>query len=218
ANSLRGKLTDTAAFAPNWIRQTLVVMQFVIAIVVLVALLVVNHQLEYLDRKHLGYNKEDLLYISRQSWDGKGEAFKTELKKIPGVEAVSIAGWEPQLGGTSMRTNFDHPLNEGEKLTANLILADFDFPQTLGMQLQQGRFLDPAYGNDAFSMDSTWRMDKAAYEAYRDTRSILTTVSTAKMLDIDALGTPVRNVGYRPVGIVADFHHESLHHALGPIF
>src|SRR5690606_14649076 len=180
------------AFAPNWVRQTLVVMQFTIAIAILVALLVADHQLSYVNQKDLGYNKDNLLYISRQLWEGKGEAFKTELKKIPGVEAVSIAGWDPRLGMPSMQNTFDHPQNEGEKLNVNLILADFDFPQTMGMQLQQGRLLDPTYGNDAYSMDSTWSMDKATYEAYRDSRSILTTVSTAKMLAIDTLGNTIR--------------------------
>lgn len=218
ATTLRGKLTDTAAFAPNWIRQTLVILQFAIAIVVLVALLVVNDQLSYLNQKDLGYNKDHLLYISRQSWEGKGDAFKMELLKIRGVDAVSIAGWEPQRGTSSMQNTFDHPLNEGEKLTANFIVADFDFPQTIGVKLHQGRFLDPAYGNDSYSIDSTMRMDKAVYEAYRDSRSILTTVSTAKMLGIDTLGNTIRNIGYRPAGIVADLHHESLHHTLGPLF
>lgn len=216
--SLKGKLSNTTVFAPTWVRQMLVVVQFTIAIVVLVALLVVNKQLEFLNEKDLGYNKEDLLYISRQVWDGKEEAFKTELKKISGVEAVSISEWNPQLGIGTMKSSFDHPLKEGEKLTADFIIADFDFPQTIGMKIQKGRFLDPQYGNDSYSIDSTMRMAKEVYEAYRDSRSVITTNSTAKMLGIDSLGNIIRNVGFRTVGIVADFHNKSLHQALEPVF
>lgn len=217
-NSLRGQLSNTIAFAPTWVRQMLVVVQFAIAIVVLVALLVVNKQLDYLSKKDLGYNKEDLIYISRQGWDEKGEAFKTELKKISGVEAVSLSEWNLQLGIGTMTSTFDHPLKEGEKLTADFIVADFDFPQTIGMKLQKGRFLDPQYGDDSYSMDSTMRMDKEHYEAYRDSRSIIATSSTAKLLGIDSLGNTIKNVGYRTVGIVADFHNKSLRQALGPVF
>lgn len=119
-NSLKGKLSDTTAFAPTWIRQMLVVIQFTIAIVVLVALFVVNHQLDYLNEKDLGYNKDDLLYVSRQGWGEKGEAFKTELRKISGIEAVSITDWDPRLGGGTMKSTFDHPFKEGEKLTAEI--------------------------------------------------------------------------------------------------
>lgn len=113
---------------------------------------------------------------------------------------------------------FDHPLKEGEKLKAEFIIADFDFPQTIGLKLQKGRLLDSKYGNDSYSRESTWSMDKEVYEAYRDSRSIITTSSTAEILGIDSLGKVVRNVGYIPVGIITDFHNESLHHTLGPVF
>lgn len=216
-NSLKGNLFNTTIFT-SWIRQMLVVVQFAIAIVVLVALFVVNQQMDYLNKKDLGYNKEDLIYISQQGWEGKGEAFKTELKKISGVEAVSISDWNPKIGIGTMKNTFDHPLKEGEKLTADFIVADFDFPQTIRMKLQKGRFLDSQYGNDSYSIDSTMKMDKEHYEAYRDSRSIITTNSTAEMLGIDSLGNAIKNVGYRTVGLVADFHNRSLHRALEPVF
>src|SRR5690606_22081766 len=117
-----------------------------------------------------------------------------------------------------MSNMFDHPLKEGEKLKAEFIIADFDFPQTIGLKLQKGRLLDSKYGNDSYSRESTWSMDKEVYEAYRDSRSIITTSSTAEILGIDSLGKVVRNVGYIPVGIITDFHNESLHHILGPVF
>lgn len=218
ANTLKGRLINDIGFAPNWVRQALVVLQFTLAIVVMVALLVVSHQLNYLGEKDLGYDRDNLLYTSRNAWQGKSEAFKTEIRKIAGVEAVSIAGWDPAYGTSGMSNMFDHPLKEGEKLKANFILADFDFPQTIGLKLQKGRFLDSKYGNDSYSRESIWSMDKVVYEDYRDSRSIITTNSTAEMLGIDSLGKVIRNVGYLPVGIIADFHNESLHHTLGPVF
>ena len=218
ANSLKGKLINNTGFVSNWVRQSLVVLQFTLAIVVMVALLVVDQQLTYLGKKDLGYDRENLLYTGRVSWDGKSEAFKTELKKIAGVEAVSIAGWDPSSGGGNMYNTFDHPLKEGEKFKANFILADFDFPQTMKLKLKEGRFLDSQYGNDFYSMDSTWGMSKEKYEVYRDSRSLITTNSTAKMLGIDSLGHLIRNVGFRTAGIIADFHNESLHHVAGPLF
>lgn len=105
-----------------------------------------------------------------------------------------------------------------KSLRLKSIIGDFDFPQAIGIKLQQGRFLESRYGNDSYSMDSTWRMDREQYEAYRDSRSIIATNSTVKMLGIDSLENVIRNVGFRTVGVVADFHNRSLHQALEPVF
>ncbi|WP_257666692.1 ABC transporter permease [Parapedobacter tibetensis] len=218
ANTLRGKLFQHGIVSAGGMRKALVVVQFSIAIAVVVALLVVQHQINYIGNKDIGYEKKNLLHIGLRNWENKGETFKTELKKLPGIEAASIAGWDIVNGTTSLYSTVDHPMKEGEKLEIHFIIADFDFAQTLGFELQKGRYLDPRYGTDVFDMQSTWRMDKAEQEQYVNSRSALVTTSTAKMLGITETGIPIPKLGYPAVGILKDFHKEALHHALGPVF
>lgn len=218
SNTLRGKLFQHSLMSAGTMRKALVVVQFAIAVVVLVALLVVRHQVNYLAGKDIGYEKENLLHIGLRSWEDKGETFKTELKKLPGIEAASIAGWSPVDGGITMLSTVDHPLKEGEKIDLNFIIADFDFAQTLGFKLQRGRYLDASYGTDVYDLPTTMKMEKEEYEHYRNTRSSLITASTARLLDFNETGKTNPKIGYPPVGILEDFHRESLHHALGPVF
>ncbi|SEL53174.1 FtsX-like permease family protein [Parapedobacter koreensis] len=218
ANTLRGKVGQNPVMNTAGLRKALVVTQFTISIVVLVALLVVRQQVDYLTHKDIGYNKESLLHIGLRNWEGKGETFKTELTKQPGIEAASIAGWNLVNGSTGMSGTIDHPLKEGEKIDINYIIADFDFAQTLGFELQEGRLLDAAYGTDAYDLYATMGMDKEEGEQYKNTRSSLVTASTARMLGIKETGVPIPKLGYSAVGILKDFHHESLHHSLGPVF
>ncbi|MBK1441204.1 ABC transporter permease [Parapedobacter sp. ISTM3] len=219
SNTLRGKLFQDRIVSAGGMRKALVVVQFTIAIVVLVALLVVRYQVDYLADKPLGYDKENLLHIGVRNWEGKGETFKTELKKLPGIEAASIAGWSPVDGAVTFRMlPFDHPLKDDEKIEIQCIVADFDFVQTLGFKLQEGRHLNAAYATDAFELNATWQMDSLERHQYINSRAVLITASTAEMLGVQELGVPIPKLGYPPVGILQDFHRESLHHALGPVF
>ncbi len=216
SNTLRGKLSQHSFVSAGGMRKVLVVTQFAMAIVVLVALLVVRHQINYLAGKDIGYEKEHLLHIGLRSWEGKGETFKNELKKLPGIEAASIAGWDLVKGSTSMISTVDHPLKEGEKIDIHYINADFDFAQTLGFELQTGRYLDVAYGMDVYDMSALWNVDSQTAE-FKGHVSSLITASTATMLGVKETGGTIPKTGFSAVGILKDFHRESLHHALGPV-
>ncbi len=208
ANTLRGRLAQSLVLNTGSIRNALVVMQFAISIVVLAALWTVRHQLHFLDSKDIGYEKDNLLHIDRRSWDGKGQTFKSELKKLPGISAVSIADWDPADGRTSFLNNdLEHPLQEGRKMSAYFIEADFDFAQTMGFGLHAGRYLDAVRGTDVYNTQN-----------YHNSRSALVTASTATLLGISELGIPVPKLGFPVAGILKDFHRESLHHSLGPVF
>ncbi len=137
--------------------------------------------------------------------------------KLPGIEAASIASWNLVDGSANVRTR-NHPLREGEKIELHFIIADFDFAQTMGFELQKGRYLDAAYGTDVYDNRATWNMNKEEAEEYEHTRSSLVTASTAAMLGIEQTGVTIPKIGFPAVGILKDFHRESLHHALGPIF
>jgi putative ABC transport system permease protein len=87
ANTLRGIFT--ASMGQTGLRKTLVVAQFSISIIVLLATIVVWQQFDLMKNKKLGYDKKNLMGIGQISWNGKGEAFKNELQRIPGSYAAA---------------------------------------------------------------------------------------------------------------------------------
>src|SRR5688500_13139545 len=85
AKSLKGKLV--ASFGERWVRKGLVVMQFVISVVFIVAFLIINRQLDFTQTKNLGYSKDNVLVFERQgriNWNNH-ETFMSTLRSIPGV-------------------------------------------------------------------------------------------------------------------------------------
>jgi len=215
-DSLRGQIYVGQSVKPNSLYRTLVVIQFAIAIFTLLGLLIVHEQKMFLDRKDIGYDRENLLHIGLRSWEGKGATFKTELAKMPGIESASIANWDIVKGKTAMSYTMPHPLKEGERIKVEHIFADFDFIGTLGFDIQQGRDFDISRNNDHYDQNAQWTMDREAYTAYINSRSTIIPASTAKALGIHGAGIALPKLGYSPVGIIEDFHLESLHQPLTP--
>jgi len=208
-NALQGRLSGSRFSGQNRIRKGLVIIQFSISIIVLMSMIVVRQQVSFMDQEDLGFNKKDLLSIGFISWEKKGNAFKNELLRIPGVERASITGWTPSIGSGFMSREVDDPDHSGKKLTVWYIAGDVDLAATLGLQLQSGRLLSRDYQSDAFVQDS---MDNLAHQ------HSLITASTAKILHIDKLNAIPDKMYTSPVGIVKDFHNESLKEPLGPTY
>ncbi|MFT4154178.1 FtsX-like permease family protein [Parafilimonas sp.] len=215
-NNLRGRFSKLFSAGPASVRMALVFVQFVITISVLAALIITNRQMNYINKKDIGYQKDNLLYIGLHTWEGKAKVLKNELLKIKGVNSVSFAGWYPESGVTTMYSMLDNPLNKEEKVQLSEIVADFDFPKTIGLQVQAGRLLQPGYGTDHYDQDSAMKMDKDAYIAYKNNLPVLVTASTARQLGVKRLDATIKDIGFKPVGILKDFHRESLFQPLSP--
>ena len=217
AATLKNSLFRGSASTQNIVRKSLVVVQFTISIIVLIALIVVQQQVSFLNKKDIGYNKNNLLSISFTQFNGKGQYIKNELLKQPGVVSASITNWAPTQGLGSMSIEIDDPNHAGNKLNVWFINADVDFATTMGMQLQSGRLLSNNFGEDALSLDSLGESKtKEEYEAKASKQSSLLTAYTAKLLRVNQLNTPIKEAHTNPVGIIKNFNNESLKDALQP--
>lgn len=203
AKVLKGKLA--AAFGEVWIRKGLVITQFALSVVFIVAFLIVNKQVQFTQAKNLGYEKDHVLVFKRQGridWDDH-EAFMSALKGIPGVVNTSCM--------------FGSILNR-----AGALHGGFSWEgQPAGVKETQ--FASPEIGHDLIETLSIGIMEGRTFSnAYADEGSKLVVNEAAvKMMGFpDPVGRIVRD-GQREkqiIGVVKDFQYGSLHHQISPVF
>jgi putative ABC transport system permease protein len=215
ADTLRGIFT--ASLGQTGLRKTLVVAQFSISIIVLLATIVVWQQFDLMKNKELGYDKKDLIGIEQISWNGKGDAFKNELQRIPGVVRSSLSMWMPTEGAGYMQREVKDPAHPNQRLRVWYIAGDVDLPATLGLKLLKGRMFSDRFA-DALNADSLQKEGFEKFEKAQSNQNSLMTASAAKMLGIKQLDIQTQNAHSVPVGIVGDFHNESLYEPMKPTF
>ena len=216
AATLKGKLFSRNATGQNFIRKSLVVVQFSISIIVLVALIIVQQQVHFMKNKDIGFNKNNLLSIGFVSWDGKGQSFKNELLNQQGVVNASITSWLPTQGAGYMSKEINDPGHPGNKINVWYINGDLDLAKTLGLHLKSGRLFENTFSADAMSQDSMMRMDSTKYVAAAKLQSSIITSYTAKALHVNTLNETIKNAQTTPVGIVDDYNNESLKDPMEP--
>ncbi|SFQ09913.1 FtsX-like permease family protein [Parafilimonas terrae] len=217
AATIKGELLSNSRGSQNMVRKSLVVLQFSMSVIVLIALIVVQQQVSFLKNKDVGYDTHNLLSIGQVSWAGKGESFKNELLQNPNVEAASITSWLPTLGAGFMSSEIDDPNHAGNKLKVWYINGDVDLDKVMGLRLIKGRLLDKTYSADIFNPDSLMSIsDSATYANAANQQSSLITAYTAKVLQVKDLGMPIRQAHTTPVGIIKDFNNESLKEPIKP--
>jgi len=190
------------------VRRTLVVTQFSISIVLLIATAITFQQLEYLNTRNLGYDKDQvitLLYYNEV--DDSYEAFYNDLTKSAAVENVSRSSRIPtgrllDSSGPPLITKGDSLINSS--VTTKYVAVDEEFFRTYGMEIEAGRDLSKAIPTDdslAFIINET------AAKAYGWNK-------IDDGIDKDFSYAEIKG---KLVGVVKDFHFESLHQPIIPI-
>jgi len=198
---LKGELKGS--WGELWARKGLVVFQFFLSVILIVSVIVIYKQIEFIQHKNLGYKKDNLIRIPIE---GKVEtsldAFLNEVKNVPGVINAS------SMGHTLMgRNNNTSGLNWEGKNPEDIILfenvrVNYDMLETLGVELAEGRFFSREYGADT-------------------TKIIFNETAIKVMNQEDPIGKVIKLWGQYDleiIGVVKDFHFSSLHDPVNPLF
>lgn len=186
-----------------WTRKGLVIFQFFLSVFLIVSVLVIYNQIGFVQTKSLGYTKEHLIQIPMEGkLSSSRETFIQELKRIPGVVNASTIG-HSLLG----RNNNTSGLQWEGKNPDDLILFEnvgtsFGLLETLGVELAAGRFY-----SEQFPADTT--------------RIIFNETAIRVMGLQDPIGKRIRlwdEYDLEIIGVVKDFHFQSLHDAVNPLF
>ena len=198
---LKGSIKDS--MKNGKLRSILVILQFSISIILIVGTLIMFRQIQYMQNKDLGFNKEHLLVLSRADIIGnKVESFKEELKKLPGVLNVTASTALP-----SRNNNNNGHMVEGrreETLLLETTWADYDFIDTYEMEMAQGRYFDRDYPSDK----QACVINERAVKHYNFTAPL----ETRFLTDMDPKETDYQQV----IGVVKDFHFRSLQTEITP--
>ena len=185
-----------------WFRNSLVIFQFTICIIMIVSTIVVFKQLEFMTNKNAGFNKDQVLVIKRpEGLKQNKAAFKNELLRHSGIISVSYSQTTParEFDGHGQHFAGTPP---HEVPTIYPLVADEDIFETLDLKLLAGR---------QFKDDKT-KHDKAILN---EAAVRFLNLKNPLELTIDNGTLGVKDVDI--IGIVKDFHFKSFRHAIEPL-
>lgn len=186
-------------------RNTLIVLQFSISMILITSSIIAFNQLTFLQNKDLGFSRDAVIVVPLKNEDGIWhlDAMRTEMERIPGVQSVTatsnVPGKQFNQHSISLQTAPQHRINASE------VYVDHAFFKTLGIDIRAGRtFLkDNTADDDAFVINEM----------------------AARQLGLSGTVTGKELVWHRNhddvrggiIGIVGDFHFQSLHEPIRPL-
>ncbi|MEO6287655.1 MAG: ABC transporter permease [Dyadobacter sp.] len=197
-----------------WVRQSLVVFQYTASITLIIGTFIVFKQLKFMREENLGFNMDRVLVIRGPEltrWDSTAidriNAFKTELERLPSVKVASASA---NVFGNRLSRSFNVKrvgADNAKGVTFSRMPVDFAFFETYQIKMLAGRNFRPTDSNN---------------DGNKVTNAILN-LSAAKLLGFkdaeQAAGQKFELYGkeWNIVGVVSDFHQQSLKHAIEPI-
>jgi putative ABC transport system permease protein len=188
-------------------RYLLVIFQFLISIVLIIGVGVINDQLEYVKSKELGFDRENILVLpASDEIFNKYELVKSRLLEHPGITEVAMTSRVPS--GRLLDSNSTKAEVNGELKPLTFRMADIhvdhDFLNVLGTNILAGRNFDEKRASDSTG-------------AYILNATAVREIGWTSPEDAIDREFHYGNTAGRVIGIVQDFHFESLHQEIAPM-
>ncbi|MBI1768673.1 MAG: ABC transporter permease [Bacteroidetes bacterium] len=192
----------------SWLRNGLVVFQFVISMVLIVGTIVIGRQMKYMQNKDLGFDKEQVLMIKRAfALDKKSETFIEEIKRMSEVQdaasAGSMLGSRNEFFGQFFQTDAS-----SEILTVKSMVSDDEFTNLIGFQLKEGK---------TFAKETNDSLNILLNETAIKTMGLTDPVGK-KLWQVDNNNNGKQvNIQVTIIGVVRDFHFQPLRDEITPL-
>lgn len=188
------------------LRNGLVIFQFGISICLLIGTFVIKKQLDFIQNKNLGFNKEHLLSISNTNLLGDHiESFEQELLKNSNIVSATNSSRMFTTGVPGSGYLFNKK-NGTDPVLCQFVVADYDFLKTFQIDLKEGRFFSKEFPADIDAVV----VNEAAVASFPTEEDVI----GKELVSLDA-----RDIGhsYKIVGVVRDFNYESLRTKVRPL-
>lgn len=210
AKVLKGKFSTSVG--ELWARKGLVVFQFTVSVILIISVMVVYKQIQYIQSKNLGYNRDNVIYFEKgggisedykdsETYEQDMETFLLRVKNVPGViDASNFRHTITNRQGGTTDVNWEgKPKDNPTSFTD--IACGYGFIEALGIEMKEGRTFSRNFGSEKSSII----FNEAAIES---------------MGIKNPVGKTVRVWGEdkQIIGVTKNFHFESLYENLKPCF
>jgi len=204
---LKGRITSDGR--GGLLRNGLVVFQFMISVMLIIGTLIIYRQLNYIQTKTLGFNKEEVLIINNAYTLGnQTEVFKQEMLAQPNVESGAVSSFLPTPSARNSYSFFPEGQSFGDKGTNMQYWGiDYDYLKTLDMHIVQGRDFSRDFPSDS----SAIIVNESAVKLLGLSNPI-----GKRLITVTGEGLEDR-IAYTIVGVVKNFHFESLRSNIGAL-
>jgi len=186
--------------ASGWFRKGLVVFQFTLSIIFIVGMIIISRQVDYIQTKNLGYQKNDLIYLPMNGNFAKNfTLFKNEAHKIPGITDISRITQRPvQIENTTGSVEWEGKA-PNTKPNFTQVAVGYDFVKTMKAKMMQGRDFSETFADSTSYIINETALKRIGYK--------------------DPIGQPLTFWGTKGtiIGVVKDFHFNSLHVPIEPL-
>jgi putative ABC transport system permease protein len=200
-NVLKGHFSTSSH--GSLLRKCLVVFQFTISILLLIATGVVYTQLRYMRTRDLGYSRAETLIIPTNG-DKNKDVFRQSLASLPGVLGTSFSSSVPGSGAASAYSELQSSKGDMVKTNLDTYFVDFDFISQYDLKLVAGRGFSRNFPTDS-------------------TEAMVINESAVRLLGYP---NPQAAVGHnfsqwgrkgKIIGVLRDFHYQGLQQAIQPM-
>jgi putative ABC transport system permease protein len=184
------------------LRKILIVVQYTIAVTFIVSVSIGSLQINFMKNKNLGFNKANLVSIDIP-WElrSKFDVYRNDVLKNKEVINMALAGGIPphRLGTTHVIKFFVN--GEEKKLWTHVMYVDYDFIETLGLKVKQGRSFSREFGSN-------------------EKESLIFNEAAIKAVGLkNIIGEEVNHFDQKKkvIGVVEDFNYWTLHEKIEPV-
>ena len=196
------------------VRRGAVVIQFALAMILGVSVVIVYAQLDYIQDKPLGFDTEPVIAIdvNSQAMRARSEIVRDQLARIPGVQATTLTTRVPgrQAYNWSQATVTPAQRSRQAPVQAQWVAADQGFLDTYGVDLIEGRTFDPARAADSTAV----LLNRSAARALGWEQPVGRQLRIASVRDRSDVSV---NETARVIGVVDDLHLQSLREEVAPL-
>ncbi|WP_232541089.1 ABC transporter permease [Spirosoma endbachense] len=185
----------------TWLRQGLVVFQFALSIILIVGMIIIYRQVEYVQTKNLGYDRENLVYFPLEGDLVKNyDVLKEQISQIPSIKHVSHMTASPASNGSGTEGISWTGSDPNGKVRFTPVGVGYDFVETMNLSVADGRDFSKAYPTDS----TGFLINEAALKVIGYKNPI------GKIINWG-------NGKGAIIGVLKDFHFQSLHTSIRPL-
>jgi putative ABC transport system permease protein len=180
----------------------LVVVQFACCVVLMMAALVIDRQMNFINHKDLGFEKDQVLMVRNPNLDVADTRRVKELLYAFARAQPSILTYSAMNGGLSGEYNMNGFTLDGKQQWMKELTVDYHYFEMLGLKLIRGRVFSPAYPTDSMLKTGAMVVNESMW-------NLLGNHARLGVYDDSIRGTIV--------GVVRDYHFETLSQPVGPM-